>query len=205
MCRRPKLAALHDDEQHCADDGNEVERQVHEVADYRLGREFGERLRHNLTQLGDRVVAGLDLALVRDQRRQVAVQEGLLSVNSTLSGHMGKTYAIEGVDESLIDQKVLAQDRKDRRALAEDEQNSGEERKRAIENCEDGGLRDIGYGKHQHRHTEAERDGREKLVGQWLPQVSVGEEVHDALSTSQLTDRDCTPYATSEELRTLMG
>ena len=62
-----KLAALENDEQHSSNNRDEVQRQVHEVADNGCWGELGEGLGDKLAQLRNGVASRLDLALVLDQ------------------------------------------------------------------------------------------------------------------------------------------
>lgn len=44
MCIGTESATVHDDEEDGSDDGNEIEREIHEVSDDCRGGEFGEGL-----------------------------------------------------------------------------------------------------------------------------------------------------------------
>ena len=59
--------ALDQDEHNCANDRNEVQRQIHDIADDGTGGELGEGLCCHLSQSRDWVAARLDLAVTRDQ------------------------------------------------------------------------------------------------------------------------------------------
>src|SRR3954468_16743683 len=63
MRRRTKFPSLKNDEENGADDRNEVEWQIHEVANNSFGREFSEWLRHEFTQFGHWIASPLDLTL----------------------------------------------------------------------------------------------------------------------------------------------
>ena len=148
-----ELAALENHKHHGANDGDEVERQVHEVADDGAGSEFGKGLCGELAQLRDGVAAGLDGALLRNQRGLVARHE----------------RAVEGVDQGIVNEEVLAQHVEDGRALAEHQQHRGYEGERAIEDGEDGGLRHVGHDEHEYCDAEAQRHGRDQLLRERPP------------------------------------
>lgn len=57
MGGRAKLASLKYDEEYGTDNGDEVERKVHEVSDDGAGCELCERLGDQLAQLGNRVIS----------------------------------------------------------------------------------------------------------------------------------------------------
>ena len=80
MCIGSKLAALEDDEHDRPDDGNEVERQVHEVADNGIGGELCEWCLEHLAELCDGIGAGRNLTLGRHEGGLVAGDEGLESM-----------------------------------------------------------------------------------------------------------------------------
>jgi hypothetical protein len=87
-----ELAALQNDKQNSANDRNEVQRKVHEVSDDGRGRELGEWLRYQFTELCDRVASRLDLSFVGDQRRHVTRHK----------------RAIKDINQSIINHEVFA-------------------------------------------------------------------------------------------------
>lgn len=70
--------ALKDDEHDGADHGNEVEREVHQVANHCFRGELGERLARELAQTLDSIANGgrFDLAFFGDQSGMAALDEG---------------------------------------------------------------------------------------------------------------------------------
>jgi len=153
MRRGTKLAALENDEGHGTDNGNEVEREVHEISDDSTGSKLGEWLRHKLTQLSDRVASRLDLALGGHQR-------GLASREQS---------AIEGVNQGIVDKEILAQDIEDGRLFTQYKQNSTNNGERPVEERQERDLRHIGDGEHQHCHPKTERYGGDQFRGERLP------------------------------------
>lgn len=90
--------------------------------------------------------------------------------------------AVKGVEESVLEQKVLGDDRNERRALVEDQKGGGESGEWAIDEDENGELGKIGEGKHEAHHADRQTGSRQELREQGLPEGLVGQEVDDALS-----------------------
>jgi len=143
MRSRAESASLQDDKSNRANNGNEVERKVHQVPYYGIWCELGERPRDKLAQFAYRVAPRLDLALCGDER-------GLAS---------GEQCSIKGVDEGIVNEEVLAQDVEDGRRFTEDEQDGAHDGKRTIEQGEEGDLGQIGDCEHEDRHAHTERHG----------------------------------------------
>lgn len=93
----------------------------------------------------------------------------------------GQEGAVEGINQSIVDEEVLGEDVEDGGGFGEDEEDCGDDGERAVEDGEDGGLRDVGYGEHEDCDADAEGEGGEELVGEGAPEFAVSEEVGDAL------------------------
>lgn len=96
--------------------------------------------------------------------------------------------AVKGVEESVLEQEVLGDDRNERRALVEDQKGSGESGERAIDEDENGELGKIGEGKHEANHADRQTGSRQELREQGLPEGLVGQEVDDTLSKNVRSD-----------------
>lgn len=81
-----------------------------------------------------------------------------------------------------MEQKVLGDDRNERRALVEDQKGSGERGERSIDEDENSELGKIGEGKHKAQHADRQTGSRQELREQGLPEGFVGQKVDDALS-----------------------
>ena len=150
---RTKSATLQDHKENGSHDRDEVEREIHEVADDGAGCELCKWLCRKLAQLRDWVTSGLDGALLRDQSGHVARHE----------------CAIEGVNKSIVNKEIFAQQIEDRRALAEHEKNGRNEGERTVEYGEDSGLRHVCHNEHEHRDAEAKGDCRYQLCSERTP------------------------------------
>lgn len=144
---RSKFASLQNHEHHSTYDGDEVKRQIHEVADDGAGSEFREWLCCKLAQLCNWVTARLDSALLCDQSGHIARHEG----------------TVEGVDERIVNEEVLAQHVEDGGALAENQQDGRYERQRSIEDREDSRLGYVCNHEHEHGDAESQGHGRDQL------------------------------------------
>lgn len=148
-----ELASLKNHKDTSSNNGDEVEREVHEVPNNSAGRKLGERLGDKLAQFAYRVASRLDLTLGSNQGGLAAREK----------------RAIKSINQGIIDEEVLAQDREDGRSFTQHKQDRCKDGKRAIEDGEKSGLWHIRDSKHQHRHTHAKRQGGHKLRGEGLP------------------------------------
>lgn len=153
MGGRAKLAALKHDKDECTDDRDKVQGEVYEVADDGLGREPCKRLAHELAQLSDGIASWLDLALFGHEGGLVSADQG----------------AVESVDEGIVDEKVLAEDREDGGRLAENEQHGGEDGEWTIKYRKNCGLGDVEQREHHGCHPKTERRGWYELGRERLP------------------------------------
>jgi hypothetical protein len=74
----PEATALHDDEENGTHNGNEVKREIHEVANDSCGCELGKRSFNEFAQSCNGVAPGLHLAAFRDYIGHVLGNEGLV-------------------------------------------------------------------------------------------------------------------------------
>ena len=137
---------------------NEVQGEVHDVADQGLGAKSIKGALEDLAQTLNRVTARLELAALGNNPGAVARDES----------------AVKRVEEGVLEQKVPGDDRDERRALVEDEKGSGESGQRAIDKDENGELGQIGEGKHEAHDADRQTDSRQELRKQGLPQGLVG-------------------------------
>ena len=79
------------------------------------------------------------------------------------------TYAIESVDEAVLDEQGTRHDVEDGAALTEDEQGCAHSCQRAIEEGQDGGLGQVCKEEHAGKHAEAETNRRQQLGCERLP------------------------------------
>lgn len=148
-----ELASLKHDKNERANNRDGSDGQVHEIPDDGLGSELCKGGADKLAQLCDGVASRFDLAFFGYQRSLVAADQ----------------CAVKGINQGIVDEKVLAQDGEDGRRLAEDKQNSGKDGERAVEDGEKGSLRDIGDGEHHDSDTQPKGDGRDELGSERLP------------------------------------
>lgn len=104
----PVLLSLQQDEDYSPNDRNEVERQVHEVADDSLRCKFRKRFGDQFAQSCNSVTGGggFHLTLLRNQLRLAA----------------GDESAIKGIDQAVLDQEGLRENHGQCATFAEDEQ-----------------------------------------------------------------------------------
>lgn len=93
MTRRPRPLPLQNHKHHCAHHRDEVQRQIHEIADNRRGRELLERRLRQLPQFPHDTAPTLHLPSLGDEVRSV----------------FGYEYTIEGVNQSVVDQKCFTE------------------------------------------------------------------------------------------------
>lgn len=91
MSSRAGALALKKDEHDSTDDGDEVERQVHDVSDDGAGSELGEGLLDEFAQTADSIAAATDLALPGHEF-------GLA---------LGNQSAVERVNQAFLDKERL--------------------------------------------------------------------------------------------------
>ena len=133
---------LQKDEDHRADYGNEVERQVHEVPDDGFGAEFVEGTLENLAQLLHRITARFDLAPLADH----------------IGGIPGKQGSIECIEQCILKQPVARNNVDNCRTLVQDQQDSSEDGKRSVDEDEECQLGEVGQGEHAGNDTDGQGD-----------------------------------------------
>lgn len=101
MRLRSVALALQDDKDNGANHGDEVQRQIQQVANDGIRRELGERLLDQLAQPLNVVSSRLDLPALLDQVLAILRQES----------------AIEGIDQSLVNEEGARDQVGDGRAL----------------------------------------------------------------------------------------
>lgn len=177
LCRSPALelevpsvhalatvATLDENERGSAYNRDEVQRQVHDVTDDGIGREFGERAADKLAQTSHGITARLELTAFLDD----------------LGGVLGDKSSIKSVENSILEEEVARDEVDDDGALVQDEQRRGEGGQRSVDKDEDGQLGEIGEEKHEDGDTGCEGQGGDESLEKGLPQRAVREEVGDA-------------------------
>lgn len=130
-----------------ADDRDEVQRQVHKVTNDCLWAELCERTLECLSQPLDWVAAGLDLSTPLYKFALVS----------------GKQSAIKGFQDGIL-QQIISRDHVDNRGtLVENQEDGGKDREWAIDEDEDGELRQVCECKHAPQHTAIEGNVLRKL------------------------------------------
>lgn len=170
MSSRSGALALEQDEHDGTDDGNEVERQVHDVSDDGTGSKFGEWLGDEFTKTANGITAATDLALLGDKLGLALCDES----------------AVEGVDQALLDQKGLGQGIEDGAALVETQQSGIDGGQGAVKDGKDCSLWKVAEEEDTGECGDAESDGRQELGCEGLPELALREEVEDTLVTCQL-------------------
>jgi hypothetical protein len=170
---RSGALALEQDEHDGTDDGNEVERQVHDVSDDGAGSELCEWLRDEFTKTANGITAATDLALPGHEF-------GLA---------LGDKSAVKGVDQTVLNQECLGQGVEDGATLVQAKQSSIDGGQGAVEDGENGGLRKVTEEEDTGECGDAEGDGRKKLGCERLPKLALREEVEDALEICQLCQK----------------
>lgn len=110
VCGLSTVASLDEDKDCGADDWDEVEWQVHEVADESLNVELLEWAASNLGKAGDGVSSGLEFATVGDDARLIASEK----------------CAIENINHSILNNEVAGQDVDNCGRFGENEEDGGE-------------------------------------------------------------------------------
>jgi len=152
---------LKDDENDGSNNRDEVEGQVDDVADERRDAKLVKGALEDAPEARHGVAAGLDLAALAHHGGVVAGDEG----------------AVEGVEERLLEEPVAGNNVDNGGGLVEDDQHGGEDGERAVDEDEDGKLRQVGEGKHAADDGHGETDVRGEAGGEGLPQRAMGEEV----------------------------
>ena len=110
VCGLSTVASLDEDEDCGTDDWDEVEWQVHEVADESLHVELLEWAASNLGEAGDGVSSGLQLSAVGDNAGLIASEK----------------CAIKDIDHGILNDEVAGEDVDDCRRFGENEEDGGE-------------------------------------------------------------------------------
>lgn len=110
VCGLSTVASLDEDEDCGADDWDEVEWQVHKVADESLHVELLEWAASNFGKTGDSVSSGLEFAAVGDDARLIASEK----------------RAIENINHSILNNEVAGQDVDNCGRFRENEEDGGE-------------------------------------------------------------------------------
>ena len=165
MSSRTGALALEEDEHDCTNNGDEVERQVHDVSDDGAGCELGERLLNEFTKTTNGITTTADLALLGDE----------------LSLALSDQSAVEGVNQALLDEEGLGEGVEDGAALVQAQQGGIDSGERAVEDGKYGGLRKVAEYEDTGEGADAEQEGGDEFGCERLPKVAVSEEVGDAL------------------------
>ena len=140
---RPKLPALQNHKQHGANNGDKVQRKIHQVPQNRLRTKPRKRLPNQLAQPRNRIIPALQLAPRANKRLLPTLDK----------------RAVKSVDESFFDEQRAADNVGDCRAFAEHQQDGGEDREGPVEERHDGCLRQVGEEEHEGCDAHAGRDG----------------------------------------------
>jgi hypothetical protein len=162
---RSSALALKQNEHDGTNDGNEVERQVHDVSDDGAGSEFGEGLGDEFTKTANSITAATDLALLGDE----------------LGLALGDQSTVEGVDQAVLDQECLGQGVEDGAALVETQESGIDSGQGTVEDGEDGGLGEVAEEEDTGECGDTKSDGGDQLGCEGLPELALREEVEDAL------------------------
>lgn len=149
---------------------NEVQRQVHQVADDSLGAEAIERAPEYLAQLGNGIIARLKLPALGNEVGSIPSHQ----------------RSIKGVKQSVLEDPSPGDHGDNGRALVQDEKDGRQECDGAIHEHHDRQLREVSEGKHACQDADAERQRWTKLAPEGLPESSMAEKVNDALSACQV-------------------
>lgn len=144
---------------------NEVERQVHDIADQRLGAETLEGVLEDLSQSLNGISARLELSALTDEVGSVPGNQG----------------TVEGVQKGILHHEVPGKERNDGRALVQDEYCGGEHGKRSVDESHERELRHVGEEKHARHHSDRKCHDRGQLLKEGLPKAAVAHEVEDSL------------------------
>jgi hypothetical protein len=170
MSSRSSTLALEQDEHDGTNDGDEVERQVHDVSDDSAGSELCERLGDELAETTNGITAATDLALLGDE----------------LGLALGDKSAVKGVDQAVLDQECLGKGVEDGATLVETQESGIDSGQGTVEDSKDGGLWEVAEEEDTGECGDAESDGGDQLGCEGLPELALREEVEDALETCQL-------------------
>jgi len=110
MTRRPCPLSLQDHKHNGPHHWNEIQRQVHEIPDNRRGRKLLKWLLRQLSQFAHRTASTLDLPSLRDE---------ICSV-------LGHKYPVEGVSQSVVDEKCFAENGEKGGGFRENEKGSAD-------------------------------------------------------------------------------
>jgi hypothetical protein len=90
---------------------------------------------------------------------------------------IGGADGIEGVHQGLLDEEAARDEAGDGGALAEDDEDRGDDGERAVDEGEHDGLRDVGEGEHEGRHGDGRGEGWRGALHERLPELLVADEV----------------------------
>ena len=133
---------LEENENGSSDDGDEVERKIHEVPDDGLGTELLEGALDDLSKLLHWIATGLDLATFADHVRGVASNES----------------AIEGVKERILKEPVPRYHVGYSSTLVKDQENRGKDCKRTVDEDKESEVRQVGEGEHASDDADGQGD-----------------------------------------------
>lgn len=127
MNRVATSAAADNDEGHCSNNRNKVERQVHEVSNQLLNAEFAEWFLQCLAQFLNSVSPRVDLSAICNDLCLVFRDQ----------------CTVECVQKRVLEQEAFRENRDNGCALVEDKKDSCEHSERPVHEDHDGQLREI--------------------------------------------------------------
>lgn len=147
------MLTLQSNEDHSSHDRDEVQRQIHDVSDDSLGAEALEGVLEDLAELGHGVTARLELSALGDE----------------VGGVLGDQGAVEDIQQSVLKDEGLGNHVDNGRALAQNQEASGEDGDGAVDEDHQGELRQVGEGEHGRKNADAQCQGRNELLPEGLP------------------------------------
>lgn len=82
---------------------------------------------------------------------------------------MGETYAVERVDEAVLDEQCSGHDVEDSATLTKNQQSGTNSSQWSVEDGQNSGLREVGEEEHASEDTESKTKRGKQLGGKRLP------------------------------------
>nr|POE90036.1 hypothetical protein CFP56_20503 [Quercus suber] len=170
MCVGSILPALQNHKRHRAHDGNEVQRQIHDVSHQSLWREFGKRLRDQLSQTSNGITrrATFHLALLLHEHGLTLCDQG----------------TVECINQAILNEKRFREHHGQRAALAKNEQDRRERRQRTRREHQHSNLWQVSEQEHDGRDARSKSERWRELREKRLVKILVRGKVIDALDWS---------------------
>lgn len=147
------VATLQSDEDDRSHDGDEVERQVHDISDDRTGAELLEGTPDDLAKLCDGITARLQFS----------------TLGYEVVGVLGDEGSVEGVEQGFLEQPILGDCVYDGGTLVEDKEDRRQDSNRPVHEDQHSELRQVGEGEHANQDTRAQHQGRDQLAEEGFP------------------------------------